>query len=174
MESFGGRVAPSRFGVVTLAVLAIALLACGKLREKIAEKAVEKTVERATGQDVDLDKGHVTMKDGKGNTTEWGAGTKLPDDWPKELQPYPGSTLVGSFVTRQNGKLNGSVAMTSDAAPDKIFDHYQSKLDGFTFKSETNFNGNRIKQFAKEQRTVTITVTPDDKATRVNLVLSNY
>jgi hypothetical protein len=70
--------------------------------------------------------------------------------------------------------LTGSLAMTVKASPDKVFDHYQAKLDGFTFKSETNFNGNRIKQFVKDKRQVTVTVTPDDRATRVNLVLANY
>lgn len=170
----GAGAVASRPLVALLCVVAVALLACGKLKEKIAEKAVEKTVEQATGQDVDLEEGRVTVKDDKGNTTEWGAGAKLPDDWPKELEPYPGAKLVGTFSTRQNGKLSGSIAMTTDAAPDKVFDHYQAKLKGFTFKSETNFNGNRIKQFVQDKRGVTITVTPDDKATRVNLVISNY
>lgn len=164
----------SRPLVAALSIVAIALLACGKIKEKIAEKAVEKTVEKATGQDVDLEKGRVTVKDDKGNTTEWGAGAKLPDDWPKELMPYPGAQVVGTFSTRQNGKLSGSIAMTTNASPDQIFDHYQAKLKGFTFKSETNFNGNRIKQFVQDKRGVTITVTPDDKATRANLVISNY
>jgi hypothetical protein len=114
------------------------------------------------------------MKDDKGNTAEWGAGAKLPEGWPTELGPYPGAKLVGSYATRQNGKLTGSLAMAVSASPDQIFAHYEKKLDGFAFKSETNFNGNRIKQFTKDQRQVTITVTPDDRATRANLVIANY
>jgi hypothetical protein len=171
---FVDREGPSRPFLFALSVVAITLLACGKIKEKIAEKVVEKTVEAQTGTDVDIEEGRVSVKDDKGNNHEWGAGTKLPDDWPKDLGPYPGAKLVGSYSTRQNGKLTGSLAMTVKASPDQVFDHYQAKLDGFTFKSETNFNGNRIKQFVKDKRQVTVTVTPDDRATRVNLVLANY
>ena len=174
MEAPVDRAAPPRALTFALCVLAVALLACGKLKEKIAEKAAEKAVEQATGQGVDLEKGRVTVKDDKGNTAEWGAGARLPDDWPGELAPYPGAKLVASYASRQNGKLSGTLAMTTSASPDQVFDHYQAKLQGFTFKSETNFGGNRIKQFAKDKSQVTITVTPDDEATRANLVVANY
>ena len=165
---------PTRLLVSALCVLAVALLACGKLKEKLVEKATEKAVEQATGQDVDVEKDRVTIKDGKGNTAEWGAGAKLPDDWPKELAPYPGAKLVASFATRKNNKLSGTISMTTTDSADKVFSHYDAKLAGFTLKSETNLGTTRIKQFEKDGRQVTINVIPEDKITRANIVAANY
>jgi hypothetical protein len=149
-------------------------LACSKLKEKIAEKAAEKAVEQATGQDVDLEDGRVTVKDDKGNKAEFGAGAKVPKDWPALLAPYPGSNVVASYSARKSARLSGSLSLTTTDAAEKVFGHYESKLSGFTLKSETNYGGTQIKQFEKDGRRVAINVIPNDDVTRINLIATNF
>ena len=162
-------------GVLGLVMgLVLLLIACGKLQEKLAEKATEQAVEHATGKKVDLQDGRVQVKDDKGNTAEWGAGTKLPDGWPASLSPYPGSELVASYAARNNGKLSGTLSMKTSDTADKVLAHYTKALADFRLKSEMNMNGTQTKIFEKDGRTVTVNIVPNDNQTQANLVVANF
>lgn len=165
---------PGKSALGLLMGLVVTLMACGKLQEKLAEKATEQAVEHATGQKVDLQDGRVQVKDDKGNTAEWGAGTKIPDGWPASLFPYPGSELVASYAARNNGKLSGTLSMKTSDTADKVLAHYTKALAGFTLKSELNMNGTQTKIFEKDGKTVTVSVVPSDKQTQANLVVANF
>ena len=156
-----------------VALLAV-LLACGKIKEKIAEKVTEKAVEQASGQDVDLDNGRVHVKDDKGNTAEWGAGAKLPNEWPKTLGPYPGSQLIASYAARSNQKLSGSISMKTGDGSEKVVAHYTKALSDFQLTRDMNMNGNQIKIFQKDGRTVTLNVVAKDAETQATVVLANF
>ncbi len=168
------RSSPARGSLVLLIVLLSALLACAKVKEKIAEKAAEQAVEKATGQDVDLEDGRVRVKDDKGNTAEFGAGTRLPDGWPSSLKPYPGSKLVASYAVRNNDRLSGSISMTTSDEAEKVLAHYAKALSDFKLKSEMNMNGMRTKVFQKDGRSVTVNVVPHDAQVQANVVLANF
>ena len=165
---------PTRTAVALLALLFMSLLACGKIKEKLAEKAAEKAVERATGQKVDLEEGRVQFKDKDGNVAEVGTGTKLPNDWPKALAPYPGSKLLGAYSVHKNKKLDGSISMTTKDTPEQVLAHYTKTLADFRLKSELNLNGMKTKVFEKDGATATISTIPNDEATQANIAVSNF
>src|SRR5512138_994113 len=75
---------------------------CGRIKERLAEKATEAAFEAATDDGkggkakIDLSKGTLTITDGKGGggMLAAGAGTKLPDSWPKDFPLAAGSKVT--------------------------------------------------------------------------------
>jgi hypothetical protein len=169
-----GSMPPSRASLMLLAGLLAVLLACGKIKEKLTEQVAEKAVEQATGQEIDLENGRVQVRDDKGNAAEWGAGAKLPDGWPAQLGPYPGSQLIASYAARNNDKLSGSIAMKTSAKSEQVLAHYTKLLADFKLSQEMNMNGSQTKVFQKDGQTVTINVLPKEKETQATLVLANF
>lgn len=143
--------------VLVLLAVALASTGCGKIREKLAQKAAEKAIERSTGGEVQLggSSGTVTVKDAKGGAqAQFGAGAKLPDDWPAKVPAYPGATVIASAST-PNGK---TAQMSSKDAPDKVFDFYKSKMSGLTKTGEVNLPNMRTMALKDGASTISITV----------------
>ena len=77
---------------IPAAVLAAGLILTGCSQG--AENTAENLIESATGADVDLSDGSVTVTDEEGNVIESGSDVALPDDFPSDLPQPDGGTIV--------------------------------------------------------------------------------
>ena len=113
---------------VGCAVLGCVLLAssCETVKEKLAQKATEAAIEHASGGEVKIDSNNhtVTVKSEKGNVQFSGAGSKIPDDWPKDIPVYPGAQVKMSMSNSEQQLL----ALETTDSPDQAVAFYKSKL----------------------------------------------
>ena len=146
------------------ALIAAALLAgttaCGAAADKVSEKAGEKIAEKAiedqTGgnADVDISDGGVKVSDGEGGSYEvdadgnvsgssgdgsyeMGEGTKLPDGWPKDLEPPSGAKLVSAITTGDTmsvvANVDGPIRDVYEAVKGQLTDAgYDLSNDSYT------------------------------------------
>lgn len=109
----------------------VAAAGCGKVADKVASKAAS----HATGDKIDINGNKVSATDKDGNSVQVngdgsskintkdgsfssGSGTKLPDGWPKALDPPSGTVLTTASTTKDgtggtimavSGEVKGSV-----------------------------------------------------------------
>lgn len=136
-----------------LIVLLAALLACGKLKDKIVEKVRGKAIEEATD-------GQFTPK--------------VPDDWPAFLTQYPGSKVVVAGTSRITGSLSGSLSMETTDEPEQVLDYYTKLLNGYKLRQDINQQGRHTKVFAQDPKTVTVTAVRSGTSTQATLVVTNF
>ena len=140
--------------------LAVGLLfttaACGKVAEKVGEKAAEKAA--GDGTKVDLGNGKVKVTDKDGNSYEadenggkvhtsdgdtdysTGDSTKLPDEWPSELDPPKGTKLTSAISSVNAASPGMSVTATIDGSPKDVYDGLKSQIqgaDGYTIETDS-------------------------------------
>jgi hypothetical protein len=116
---------------------ALALVACGKVQEKVAEKAAEKMIESSASKDgtqakVNLSEGgmKVTTTDASGKTTQMEMGNAKISETELGLPFYPGAKPTDGSATRIVTGASSSLQMGlhSDDAPDKVAAFYRDKL----------------------------------------------
>jgi len=185
--------------VGTLGVAALLVLGasgCGKVAEKATEKVTEKAIEDQTGgkAKVDLGNGKVKVKDGSGNSYETdqdgnvkiksddgstsftsGDGTKLPDGWPKDLEPPKGTTIETATATEGALTVSGSLA-----APVKdVYDGLKAQLaDGGYELTADSYNtsdgiGSAALTATKGKKDVSVSITEgSDGAKSATVIIS--
>jgi hypothetical protein len=143
---------------LSFAVLITASAGCSKIVEKIQEKAietaVEKGVESQSGGKVKLDlsgqRASVSSKDGKTQAT-FGQGASVPEDFPKQVPIYPGSTISSSMSDRSTSPSHTLIFKTSDASA-KVIGYYKGELKGFRVEQETDMGTSHIMKFVDAQQ----------------------
>ncbi|HTV20713.1 MAG TPA: hypothetical protein VMG12_18645 [Polyangiaceae bacterium] len=158
----------------------VALSACetitSKLTEKLSEKAVEAAVEKAiegnSGADVDIDSSGkavtIKAKNDKGEEVVLQThADKLPDAWPKDIPPYPGAKINGSFMTGKGGML---MSETTDT-PEQVLAFYRSKVSQMKQKSEMKLENHSMLSFEDEatHRGLAVGATSQDGKTAIHL-----
>lgn len=154
--------------------LASGTTGCRKIQEKIAKKAAEKAIETASSGDgkttkVDLgDDGTATVKvedDKTGAKAMWGAGAKLPDDWPSDVPAYPGKIQVSSSTPESKVVM----IKTSDDGS-KVLAFYKSKLSGAKKVAEATIGTNTTGVWT--QGSEQISVTADDQGDETSVTVA--
>ena len=114
-------------------LVAAASSGCGQIVQKATEQAVEQAAEQAGGGnvDLDLDSGTVTVQGEDGNMAI-GSDLALPDNWPADVPPFDGGSLVsvmdsGTGVTG-TWQVDGSVKDVADS--------YRATLEGAGYSLE--------------------------------------
>lgn len=103
--------------LVALAIAGMTLTGCSQAAEQVAESA--------TGVEVDVSDGGISITDGAGNTVG-GGGTELPDSFPTDL-PLPDGASIQQFQ-EQNGAVAVSFAVPS--LTEAEFEAYLATLAG--------------------------------------------
>lgn len=156
--------------VLAVAVASVSLsglAGCGKIKEKIAEKAAEKAIETASGGDVKVSSGGVTIKDDQsGSTLHAGTGAKVPDDWPSSVPVYPGATVQAAMTT-DKGK---AVILQSKDPATKIADFYKGKLSGMKKMAEMDLGKAKTISFQDDKLTVSVMVTESSDPDQPNMI----
>ena len=126
-------------GIVTAAVLATVLAACGTASETIAERAFESEGDGDVDVEVDEGDGSVSVEfedeDGGGSAT-FGGG-EIPDDFPI---PVPGGGTIIQVVELGDGAQSVSLQYgTGDF--DRISDEFIEYFEGFSDTQTTTGTG---------------------------------
>jgi hypothetical protein len=150
---------------------------CGRMKERLAEKATEAAFEAAADDGkggkakIDLSKGTLTVTDGKGGGGMFaaGAGTKLPDSWPKDFPVAPGAKVTFALDT-PNG---ASVTCESVDPPAKVYEFYAKTMAGQGWKINVKTqsdDGGTLMMTKDPKRSATVVISGSTGKT--NVVLS--
>ncbi len=130
------------------------------------------------GEKVEVDTGSknvkVTTKDGTA-VFAGGAGTVVPDSFPKDVPVYPGGKVTGAVSGSQQGSSGQMVTFETPDSPEKVVDFYKGKLTGWKNSMEmASGNGKMLVMVsADEKRSVTVTATPGAGKTTVSLTVGS-
>lgn len=163
------------FRSLALAALG-ALTACDTITNELTEKAVEVAMEKAiegnSGAKVDIDSSGkavtIKAKNEKGEEVVLQTqADQLPDAWPKDIPPYPGAKINGSFMTGKGGML---MSETSDT-PAQVIAFYRSKVSQMKQKSEMKLENHTLLSFEDEvtHRGLAVGATNQDGKTAIHL-----
>jgi hypothetical protein len=159
-------------GVLVLAsTLALASAGCKRFAERAREKAEEKAIQKQTGGQVDLDteKGTLRIVTDAGAVTV-GTGAKVPDDFPKAVPIYPGSTVAFAATTRETGKEAWTVNLETRDSKEAVAAYYKSNLGGFTQASNMELGTSIMQVWQGPKYDVTlIMATEADSKTDITL-----
>lgn len=111
---------------------------CSLIARKATEEATEKVIEKETGKETEIDvgEGKVKVKTEEGET-EFEAGGKLPDDFPKAFPIYKGAEAEGIIRTDSQGKVQFNVNFVTKDEFSKVLDFYKKKLPESGYKIST-------------------------------------
>jgi hypothetical protein len=122
--------------IVLGATVVVMAAGCKRLAERARDKAEEKAIEQQTGGQVKLDTEKGTMRIvTDAGAVSVGAGSKVPDDFPKSVPIYPGSTVAFSATTSETGKEAWTVSLETHDSKEAVAAYYKSNLGGFTLAS---------------------------------------
>ena len=148
---------------------------CGRMKERLAEKAAEAAFEAATDDGkggkakVDISKGSLTITDSKGGGMfAVGAGTKLPDTWPKDFPLAAGAKVTFALDT-PNG---ASVTFETADPPAKVYEYYAKEMPGQGWKINvrtTSDDGGTLMMTKDPKRSATVVISGSGGKTSVVL-----
>jgi len=158
------------FGLISVAILTLALSGCGQsTSEIIGEKTIEKMIEEQSGgqAQVDLDKGSMKIESADG-TFEAGENTTLPTDFPEDIYVIEGKII--SAITNPAIE-NFSVSIETDKNLDEVSAIYQEKLKDENWKITGTMNfGEAVSIVAsKDGRSASVMATAEGGKTTVIL-----
>ncbi len=162
------------YTMLAVLVAAVAVTGCGqKSGEALVEKMIEKQMakEGVKGK-VDLSEGQMTIETPQGTATyAGGAGAKVPDNFPKDVQVYAGAKVLASVNTPQGQNL----MLESGDSVEKIIAFYKGKMTGEGWKEEMSMNQGEssVLVYKKEQRTASIVVAKAGDGAQINLTVAN-
>lgn len=148
------------FLLLCVAALAVGMVGCQSVGDKIAEEAGERIVEGATGVDVEADGEDVTITGEDGSSFTSSASGELPEDWPEDVPVYDGN-ITSSMVTE--GKF--TLAVEAEDPPVDVFEWSleQIKDEGWTVTTEFKAENGGTIAAEKDDRIVQYTVTDVDE-----------
>ena len=155
--------------VLVLGVCLISL-GCGKrANEKFAEKMIESRMARdGIKGHVDLSGNNVTVetKDGK-MSYAGGAGTQVPDTFPKDVPVYAGATVMASISVPKGQNLT----LTTKDSVEQVIAAYKIKMtsEGWQEEASVNQAGSAMLAYKKGQRTTAVVVSRSGDTTQINL-----
>ncbi len=171
--------------VIIVIVVAVVLLAVGgfalkkvqqKIGEKVGETIVEKAIEKGTGGNVDISNGGkemtITGKDGAKVTI---GGNKIPDNFPKDIPIYPGSTPSGSWSGSNSNKNESGhfVVLETGDSYDKVVAYYKAELpkQGWSIENALDSTDAAILTIKKDTRNGSVTIGRDGEGKKTSITL---
>ena len=142
---------------LTCALLLLSTVAaCKSTKQKVEETVLEDQ----TGNKIKLTEGGLVMTTDAG-TFALGAGSKVPDDFPKTVPVYPGARVnMAGRSPGLNGKMAWTLSLESDDDAGKVGDFYKSKMASFTLASDLDMAGTRMLVWQSAQNDVTLMAGP--------------
>jgi hypothetical protein len=164
----------SRITSLTLAVAAVALVACGPSGEKTVATGNGGTVTQKTGLD-----GSQTLvaKDAQGNAVTMGTGAAASAKTPAYAPVYPGATIETS-INASGPNEGGMVMFKTNAPAATVIDFYKKSTASAGMASALDMTtGDTMSYSAKDEKTnhaVTVVATKDGAQTNVQVTWSNH
>jgi hypothetical protein len=154
----------------------VGAVGCGS--DDAGEKAGEKLAEEITGGDVDIntDDGSVKVTDKDGNTSEYGSGAELPEDWPAELALPEGVTVLGSSTRTENGVETMFITGESETALDDLYEEVKGQLTDANFEIVNDSNmsstsgGFASVEANSDEYTVNVTISENPTSNKTSVL----
>lgn len=163
-----------RIVAFAIAALAVSLAACQDASNEAAEKMIEASASNG-GQNVDVEIGDNDSVSMSADTEQGkmqmqaGEGTKLPEDFPKDIPVYKGFTP--SFIQTLEDQETFSVQGTVEASLDEVAKFYigEAIAEGWqeilrVFEHET-----KTLQYEKDDRALSVLIMSQDGKATVTL-----
>jgi hypothetical protein len=121
------------------ATLAGGGLGCRRISDMFEEKVVNKAADEAMNAvNVDIATGQTSVRSDDGtHKTEIGDGTKLPDEFPKQVPIYPGAKLKAA-TSDTSGPSRFMVSFSASEGTDKVVAFYKTQLKTFKVERESH------------------------------------
>lgn len=146
---------PGVASIAILFVVAAGTTACKSARERAEEQAAAR---RAAAQLTISDAG-LTMTL-EGGVFSLGAGTKLPDDFPKSVPVYPGSHIqMAARSPGAQGKPAWSLSLETQDPGTSVIAFYKAHMAGFTQASALAMGDTQMAVWQSAQLDVTLMVS---------------
>lgn len=149
-----------QLGVMIGAVAIVALLS-GGCGQRIAEQAAERAIENSAGSDadVDIDNGTLTANV-NGSTIQVGTNS-WPENFPSDVYRVDGTVMMAAS---NSGDQAYVVSVRTDQTPADLDGIYRRELGnaGWSIIGSTNYGGALTLIAQKNNRTLSISLTPDE------------
>jgi FlaG/FlaF family flagellin (archaellin) len=159
-------------------VLALGLVGCKAVSDKIGEKVGEEIAGKAIGGDVDVKGDEVTIETDDGSVTMDSADNELPDEFPDDFPMYDGVKIDGTSSFASETDITFYVNLTSEDATKDVYEWYKAELAdaGWEITSDTYMSGDSeggiLGAKIGETETLTLSVVAgDDVATEIGIML---
>jgi hypothetical protein len=149
---------------------AVLVSGCGK---KAADRIVEESIEASVGgkAKVDIKDNSMTIQTDEG-TLKFASGgdAKIPASFPQDILVYKDASIQTVMEVPQGFNI---ILQTHDAAA-KVQEAYQTSMtsQGWTQEMAMDMGEQKMLTFKKEQRTVSIVMTPEDGATQIAMTVA--
>ena len=157
---------------LTVAFGLFLLAACNPL-----ESTIENSIENETGGDAEVDMnadGTTRIETDEGTFT---SGQDVPDNWPKDVEIYAGSTVQYSATMEPKaGQKGGSVLVLQTSDNDEVVsEHYVEALKaaGWEVEAEAHAAGLTTIGGTKDGRNLAIMVATQEGKTMITLTIEN-
>ena len=167
-------------GIIVIA-LALGLVGCKSIEDKIGEEIGEGIVGAATGSDVEVTDDGVTIETEDGDVTISDDTGEIPDGFPSDFPLYDGYELDGASSMSGGGQTSYYINMTSEDPVEDVYNWYKGEFtdNGWNISGDalyTDSNGSSGMLTADKgdlEATVTVTVEGDGTYFGVILVVTD-
>ncbi len=162
---------------ILIVALALGLVGCKSISEKIGEEVGEEIAGGALGGDVEVDGDSVTIETDDGAATITGDTGEIPEGFPDDFPLYSGYKVESSSSIESNGEKQYYVNLISEDGVSEIYDWYKSELTGDGWNLTTDLlmtsDGEETGMLVgeKDDGVVTVTLAPSDGKTSIGLIV---
>lgn len=163
-------------GIIVIA-LALGLVGCKSIEEKIGEEVGEQIVGAATGSDVEVTDDSVTIETEDGDMTISNDTGEIPEGFPKDFPLYDGYELDGASSVSSGGSTTYYVNMTSEDSVEDVYNWYKGQFtdDGWEISGDVLYNDSNgssgMLTAKKGDMEATVTVTVEGGGTYFGVIL---
>jgi hypothetical protein len=92
----------------------------------------------------DKDGKNVTVTTKDGAVYSGGENARIPDNFPKDIPPYPGAKVSSAVSAGQQAASGYMLTLETNDSPEKVTDFYKSKMSGWINKMEMASGGGKV------------------------------
>jgi len=156
--------------VLSAAQFALPALGCKTAEDRNREQALDQTAADLVQAARDAGKRTIRLGGDAGGSGLL-TGPAKPDDFPKDIPIYPGSTVILGGRSTGTGKPSWSLSMTTVDSKDQAIARYKDLLSGFEKVSDLNMGDAALSIWRSPAYDMTLMVgtTPGTRTTTITL-----
>jgi hypothetical protein len=146
--------------------------------DEVGERVAEEVVEDATGGDVDIEEGEVTITGEDGEEVVISdEGAELPDGFWDDFPTYDGKIIGSAKMTDDSGREIFTVFMETSDDYTTVMDAFKSDLEDMGWKTEFSAevpegeDGLSTFHVSKGERNANVTISDENAVTSIALTL---
>jgi len=165
------------FVCIVVLALALGLVGCKSIGDKIGEEVGEEIVGGALGGDVEVDGDSVTLETDDGAITVEGDTGNIPEDFPAEFPLYDGLEVDSSSSISGDTDTSFYMNLLSADETADIYDWYKSEFEdgGWDITGDVNVSDDSgdtaMLTVEKGKMQGTLTISPEGDGTAVGIIL---